>query len=364
MSQRILSSLVVFAVFGAAISGEASSNAELTPGTYHLPLVRVWPRKQIPSCNWTYVKVPKAASSTMALVTERAATLSGFFYANELHATGSTCGIRGLVHTFAGSLHLWRLNRTPESNYLYSFVRDPVDRIASERRHFKALQNGMLPLSEVIRTYHTPNFQTCYLYVRCDLPRTDAAGHPQDLEDHCKGCRESHDRPEEVVAAILRDYDFIGVSERLDESLVVMSTLLNIPIEYFVPVSINTAGNLATDGSALLPKNNSLDRLDRHEQHDILDLKLNADLLLHKAANASLDATIAALGGHEALAPKLARFVDVRQKTETYCSRDKLLGPSAQLPNHTVFRFDKARLCADELMRRLETSNGTNGNTI
>ena len=100
----------------------------------------------------------------------------------------------------------------------------------------------------------------------------------------------------EVVTSILHDYDFVGVTERLEESLVVLQLLMGLklsqivyladpgPFQFFVDVCVYTVPPFVSPG------------MDQFFRSASWQTRIRGDVWLHQAANQSLDATIHSLG--------------------------------------------------------------------
>ena len=111
--------------------------------------------------------------------------------------------------------------------------------------------------------------------------------------------------PAENVQAIMRDYDFIGLMERMEESLVALMMILKLEIRDILYLSSKRSGYAYTgDGKGhtfcvnvarktMLPE--MLDFLASTEWKE----RNKEDILLYKAVNQSLDLTIERLGREE-----------------------------------------------------------------
>ena len=103
------------------------------------------------------------------------------------------------------------------------------------------------------------------------------------------------------MEGILSDYDFIGVAGRLDESLVVFSVLLDIPL---VDI-INLRNRRVSGGYDLHPSKNVCFKMRKKEltedmkeylESDQWKARIAGDDLLYRAANMWLDKTIESIG--------------------------------------------------------------------
>jgi hypothetical protein len=106
--------------------------------------------------------------------------------------------------------------------------------------------------------------------------------------------------PIDFANQILQDYDFIGVTERLEESLVAFKMLLNIPMADILHLNSKVSGGYIDSSDPfkceLLPET-----VITPEMQEVLDSpkwreSIKHDVLLHEAVNRSLDLTIDRLG--------------------------------------------------------------------
>ena len=123
------------------------------------------------------------------------------------------------------------------------------------------------------------------------------------------------------LADIFDDYDFIAVTERMDESLVVMKLLFDLPDESIVVFNSKQSGGF-DDGnyknrchkiqkSYTTPDVDAFIRSDDYQRN-------NADYFLYELANRSLDRTIDALG-RERVKAGVKRLQFLRKLAEDSC---------------------------------------------
>mmetsp|Transcript_11831 Transcript_11831/g.16983 ORF Transcript_11831/g.16983 Transcript_11831/m.16983 type:complete len:268 (-) Transcript_11831:47-850(-) len=98
---------------------------------------------------------------------------------------------------------------------------------------------------------------------------------------------------------IINGYDFLAVSERMDESLVVLAMLAQIPLTDVVVYLSKISGGynfaLNQEGCVLTKKKWTTPKIDEYIHGDYQNANKD-DYLLYKAAQRSLDKTIDALG--------------------------------------------------------------------
>lgn len=107
----------------------------------------------------------------------------------------------------------------------------------------------------------------------------------------------------EIVQDILDDYNFIAVTERMDESLVALQMLMNLStkeILYTHSRGSGTFSNGPPDRPCIyIPPSFLTPTMEEYFQSDEWESVIKADLLLWNAAQASLDLTIESLGKEE-----------------------------------------------------------------
>lgn len=103
------------------------------------------------------------------------------------------------------------------------------------------------------------------------------------------------------VSYLMGEYDFIGITERLDESLVVLGMLLHLPLSDLLYYSAKASDNFYIDPETknkcivLLPSVVS-PGMEAFFRSDAWKHRIYSDALLYRAAQRSLDRTIEALG--------------------------------------------------------------------
>jgi hypothetical protein len=203
-------------------------------------------------------------------------------------------------------------NRTSGKSYLWAILRDPTKRAVSKFFHFQVSRHGSEPTDALFQRYLRPDGKSYYVQA-LSLRRFNESIH------------------DEIVVAneIIRDYDFIGVTERIDESFVAMAMLLDIPLSDVFYLSAKVNGNYDAQCGYITPSFVSPGM----EKFFASDAWLNAikeDFALYEAANRSLDLTIDRLG---------------RDKFEHNLSLYKgvLAEGHARCANHTVFPCMKGK---------------------
>jgi hypothetical protein len=126
-----------------------------------------------------------------------------------------------------------------------------------------------------------------------------------------------------VIGHILEDYNFIAVTERMDESLVVLQMLLNLTTKEIVYTKARTGGSFSNGYATrpciyILPSFTS-PGMKRFFASEEWQLQIAADVELYKAVHKSLDRTIEALGRQE-FEEKLVTFQAALKLASTHCA--------------------------------------------
>jgi hypothetical protein len=223
-----------------------------------------------------FVKVNKCASSTGMGVSLRIADTVGHRVLDVMkNQPGCFARYR---HGFASTDDRQYGLRKRETSILWTILRHPAPRVLSayffyqvSRRNHNATETALLKYAK------DEQFQTHYVnYLKLKNSKTR----------------------EDEISHLLSNYDFIGVSERMDESLVVLSMLLKIPIADVVVMPSKQSGGYddgrSKKGCVKLQTKWSTPKIDDYLYGDFL--KGNWDYLLYQAVNMSLDRTIDELG--------------------------------------------------------------------
>ena len=195
--------------------------------------------------------------------------------------------------------------------FLFTFLREPTGRAIEEFFAQDVSRDKVDPTDQNFRLMlETPSRKHQDMYIRS-----------LNFKEHTHERENKH----QVVNQILFGYDFIGITERMDESLVVMKILLGLEtsdILYlpdpgpFKPWYIN-ATSISCSFRGITPfvsKN-----MTKFIQSESWQKKVRADTLLFQAANRSLDLTIYALG-KDRVHDELREFYKAIEAAQKNCS--------------------------------------------
>ena len=259
-----------------------------------------------------YIKEMKTASSTLAGVTLRIARNVAKRRRNDTNNL-TMCRAR-FFHMRARKFQF----RLRNQSFLWSMVREPNARMLSKFFHFAVSRKHIMPTAQELAAY----------YASYDVWIYDQAYYLKSLS-----IQEVFPRnPETYVNAtqsILDDYDFIGITERLDESLVVLQLLLGLETQDILYLSSKSSEsfekfNSELGCSYLIPKFESTDMRLLFQSPEWINYTM-ADQMLYQAVNHSLDRTIQSLG-RDVVDRELGKFKWAQELAFKRCI-DKVLFP-------------------------------------
>ena len=208
-------------------------------------------------------------------------------------------------HAWASAL-FYSLN--PQTSFLWTVLRDPTSRIVSQLFHFHVSREG-----------HNTSDASLMERIR----RNDGmTGNNYMGQLSLRGFKKKHDDPVAVANAILNSYDFIAITERMDESAVALSMIMGIPLADVLYLKAKghggyDAGGDGHDCTYITPAfvSPGMEQFFRSDEYQDM---VQWDYLLYRAANKSLDLTIDALGREE-FERKLALFRQAQERAIERC---------------------------------------------
>ena len=234
-----------------------------------------------------YVKVPKAASSTAASVMNRISHNHGNCAFVADHVNGKYYG-----------------NRDKSASFLLGSIRDPASRAISRIFFYHVSQKNKEPTDQnVLKWLNTTNgqygavsegqggFQLRYLSLD---PLTPGAAWNAEAPEAVNNADLVHQQ----VQQIIEGYDFVIVVERMDESLVVLQMLLGIDIGDILTLDSKVQGMYSYSNRRCFKsvKSHKSPCVEEYLTSSKWYAQNYGDIILHAAANTSLDKTIDALG--------------------------------------------------------------------
>lgn len=251
-----------------------------------------------------YVKARKASSSTVAGVAMRIARKFAFQRGFPM------CQVR-FNHPMASKLQYSK--RYKQDSFLWSVLREPTKRFMSEFFHFGYSRNFLQPTDQNIQTYmHStnPSIENYYL-------RWLSVKQPFEFPKH-------HQQIKQFVTEIIQEYDFLGVSERLDESLVALQMILNLTTSdlLYLSAKVNGGWDDGIYGNQcyfIAPTFVSKSMETFFETSPEWYNFSVGDDLLYRAVNASLDRTIASFEMDGSFTKQLQRLRWALRKGDEFC---------------------------------------------
>ena len=197
--------------------------------------------------------------------------------------------------------------RDVEQSFLWTLVRQPTPRYISEFFHFQVSRRNVTASDDNVIDFlrhgiHSDRHYLSWLTLR--------------------EYRKKNSNVETTLQHILQDYDFMGLLERLDESIVALQMILNIPLADVLSVSSKLNGG-HDDGqykkqcfrippSLVSPGVQTF--LESEEWHEYI----GPEQALYNAVNRSLDRTIDALG-RDVFAQKLLAYRQAMEVVSMHC---------------------------------------------
>lgn len=216
----------------------------------------------------------------------------------------------------ARSDHVWAnskyANRVPDKSFMWTVVRNPTARIVSQFFHFRVSRAKAEPTDRNFIDYVTRSgpmdmIHDYYLNALSLHPYRRGASDPVEFANH-----------------ILDEYNFIGITERMDESAVALAMLLNVPIGDLLYLTAKGHGGYDDAGGRedkvctfIWPSFVS-SGMQKYLDSEDWENKSHWDTVLYQAANRSLDLTIDGLG-RERFYRNVALYEQAKKLSEERC---------------------------------------------
>jgi len=261
-----------------------------------------------------YNKVPKSASSTLASINRRIALHWGY----RLHGDPSKEIILASHHEEAEAVacshnqaHVlgagyYYGSRVWDKSFLWASVRHPASRALS-RVFFLMVSQRKRPAEDdlIISNLQTNNNPQAGTNTKGKGGFTLQYMTMNRTMEEFRYWEKSHstvvkrpDELEQMVKRVIDQYDFIAVTERLDESLVALKMLLGLRLGDILYTSAKVAGAYYHDGKRCIEMKPTVKtpKIKEFLESDTWEARSYGDYLLYEAANLSLDMTIDKLG--------------------------------------------------------------------
>ena len=288
-----------------------------------------------------YMAIPKASSSTSQGVNVRIARRVGerVFWKGHHDCTH---------YNSAHYLNVKQFRfRDPKKSFIWSTIREPWRRDLSEIYHFEVTRKN-LSTDDTTITGKLAGMKSRQTRLLSFESRGASSLPEQDLV-------------RVVQEDILSVYDFLGVVERMDESLAVLSLLLNVPATDVIVLNAKNSGGYDDHKNCyLIQKANVTPAVKNFVQSDQY-LQRNPDLFLYYAANRKLDRTIEMLG-LEAVQDRVKTIAKLHTLAKHYCQQMAIFPCSPtgkfqyEFSKHDCYSFDSGCgfKCVDAQLRQFD----------
>jgi hypothetical protein len=219
--------------------------------------------------------------------------------------------------------HAWAseryATRKVDDSFLWTVIRSPTQRIVSQFFHFMVSRRKM-----------EPSDQNFIEYIRLSAGKTqtnmvyDYYLGALSTVRYRPGNSTSISRKIETANGILKDYDFIGITERMDESFVALSMLNGLALADVLYLKAKGKGGFDDGGGRqenlctyIWPSFVSEGMQAFFETEEWKEI-IHWDSVLYQAANRSLDLTIDQLGRHE-FEEQLAKYQHAKEIVHDRC---------------------------------------------
>lgn len=239
-----------------------------------------------------YIKSPKTASSTATGVTLQIAK-------NVAQRQNVKMCLAHATHSFAtkdGASY------RKQPSLLWTTVRHPAKRMISEFYHFWVCRRGIEPTSDNVidyiiygkRNHRSPNKRVDYSYEGKNRQLMYLTTATEFGPNAMVGWDTVERATNMIKSTVMDQYNFIAVTERMDESLVAMKLLFGLEHQDIIVLSAKSSGTRDEKTCRIIPKPLPDPKVDHYLTTTFIED--NYDYLLYAAADRSLDLTIEALG--------------------------------------------------------------------
>jgi Galactose-3-O-sulfotransferase len=220
--------------------------------------------------------------------------------------------------------------RVRDESYLWTVIREPTARHVSFFWFWGVSANHKNTTDDAFQEFlwlQPPDYYFTFLSPRfnitqwriTEMPSKDAASSSSTATRRPQNSTMTYRDQLDEVSYLMNEYDFIGITERLDESLVVLGMLLRLPLSDLLYYSAKASDNFYIDPETknrciVLQPSVVSPGMEEFFQGDAWKHRVYSDALLYRAAQRSLDRTIDSLGRDK-----------VRERVEQLRSAQKLV---------------------------------------
>ena len=250
-------------------------------------------------------------------------------------------------------------NRDKQQSFLWSLIRDPTDRAISSFWHMHVGKRQTEPTYE--------NFVSILSSVEYYYIATHMIRKPPSTSTNNNSMTVFDDEYRWVINDILQNYNFIGISERFDESMIVLNMLLpgSVPLGDMLYMSAKVHGGYDNLCYYIQP-NNLTTEMQQYIKSDGWKERIRRDQIFYDIMNASLDKTIDVLGRSK-IENTLVKFQQAQQIVSKECLSQILSGCTSdgkkRISQETNCLFQDSA-CAYECIDRIATQIGIGMNFV
>ena len=192
------------------------------------------------------------------------------------------------------------IDRLEKKTFLMTFIREPAERALSQFYHIKVSRERISPTNDEIIKYLEGNESANTRIERNHLMHYISTG--------------------ESVSEIMRKYDFIGITDRFEESMLVLAHRLGLDIEDMLYLKAKDSHHLQTDNKGAhfvpsVPVQNQSESVQRYLKEKWYGLNA-VDYELWDKVNEQMDRQIAEIDGFD---DKLNRYKSLLKKVQNEC---------------------------------------------
>lgn len=250
-----------------------------------------------------FVREMKTGSSTLAGVLLRIAfrkgkqKLSPLSSSSENNNNNVPCRMR-IDHSSAHKMEY--ASRKKDKSYVISLLRDPTKRAISHYFHFIVSEQKQDPTDENFQRFFSQHANSWSNYYTKDLSMKQGRRTQWTTDDSTATTIDTAQQDSRTVQQILNEYNFIAITERLDESLVVLKLLLGLDTEDILYMSAKKHGSFTAGPPShpcvYITPSFLTSGMQHFFQSEYWQNYIRLDQLLYNAAIKSLDNTIESLG--------------------------------------------------------------------
>lgn len=282
-----------------------------------------------------YIKVPKTGSTTLAGINLRISHRHRHRHSNTTAETSTSTKPCSATYHHARAYDLGARKRQKDKTFLWTFLREPISQIKSfffwENRLYIGRPRHYAP--------SFTHFQTFIYQSYRDFNQYPQVGYVSPYKLTLKDLKGN----KTLVQEILYNYDFIGLMERFDDSLVVLRLILGLNAGDILYTKSKKNGGYDAGASGVCRKVTRKREFSENEEFFKSAFWTQRNVLinqLYSAANRSLDLTIDNVIGRDRFEQALSYHNYLMHKVNLKCE-DSIVFPCSQQGLYQMNESDK-----------------------